>query len=223
MRGQTHPIWIFTLYSSLFITENQHKLGMRFTLAPPTFDGKDKEMRKTTIVLLLLSLLAALQLAAQPAYEPFIKFFKPLVGTWSCTINDYDETTGKSTWSEVQNREFISTLNGNYLHEKVYSPHFFEEKHVGSFIYSYEPASKTVFQTGFWVGTAGQLFEVQAQFVSPFVCKGKMKIKQEDGSTLENEVQWSWVSANEFKMTVFRKGKNGVYYKGEELIYSRKV
>jgi hypothetical protein len=160
---------------------------------------------------------------SQPAYEPFIKFFKPLVGSWSCSINDYDEVTGKSTWSEIQNREFVSTLNGNYLVEKSYSPHFFEEKHVGLFIYSYDPKSKTILSTGFWVGTAGHLYEIEAQITDNSSCKGKIKIKYEDGSIHEHNVEWKWTSSNEFRFSVFKKGKNGAYYLGEELVYTRKA
>ena len=178
-------------------------------------------MKKSSI-LFVLSLLTTLPLAGQPAFEPFIAFFKPLVGTWSCTVHEYDEVTGQSTWSEAQNREFASLLNGNYLQERAFSLHQFAEKQVGLFLYSFEPASGKVFTSGFWVGTAGQLFEIQGGIESKTQCTGIMKIRQKDGSIKENKVEWRWVSADEFRMTIFREGKKSSHYRAEELIYVRK-
>lgn len=169
--------------------------------------------------LILLAVAAPWPAATQqrPDLTRFRAFADPLVGDWSVTIKDR-EADGKVTWEATQHRTFGYTLLGEFLEERAVD----RGQTIGLHLLSFDAKRNRLVQQGFWPGSAGVLFTVEADLAADNrSASGHIEMPGEEGVRKRRRLELRWRSADELSYTAFAIDAAGREYVNEELVYRR--
>lgn len=152
--------------------------------------------------------------------DAFRAFAQPLVGDWSCRIEEWGPD-GKLVWSDVQKRVFSLTMARHYLEERALlkTPDG-REYEGGVHLLTYDPNSERLVQHGFWLPQPDRLFVVDGR-ISGGSFEGLMTIRNDKGGEDIRPYRLSPAANGGWTIEVRDKRADGSAYVRERLVYSR--
>ena len=175
-------------------------------------------MRATALLLFLAASLAPPSMAQQrPDLTRFRTFADPLVGDWAVVIKDR-EANGEVSWEATQQRRFAYTLLGEFLEERAVD----RGQVIGLHLLSFDPKRSMVVQQGFWPGSPGMLFSVEAALAPDNrSASGHIDMPREQGVRKRRRLELRWEGPDVLSYRAFGVDASGKEFVNEELIYRR--
>ena len=168
-------------------------------------------------LLLALALPASVPAQQRPDLSRFKAFADPLVGNWSVTVTDRD-ANGKISWEATQTRTFAYILMDEFLEERALD----HGRPIGLHLLSFDPKRNLLLQQGYWPGSPGVLFTVEAALAADNrSAQGHIAMPAEQGARKRRRLELRWEGPDELSYRAFGVDEAGREYVNEELIYRR--
>lgn len=157
--------------------------------------------------------------ARRTAFRAFAERF---LGEWRCEIKEFDGSSAKPVWSDVQRRVFSFTMSRHMLEERAFLKAQAGEWYEGGLhLITFDPKADRITQHGYWLPTqADRLFFIEGQIAGKDF-DGQMTIRLEGGGNETRPYRIRWRSNDEWIIEVDGRRADGTTYLREIVVYSR--